>query len=121
MSNMSMQNSTATGDSRSDFDVNIGRIAMAFARLRGLNQGQLAAAIGVSSPTMSGRIRGSAPWQAWEIQAMASVLDREPGDFYRDPDELLRSRCFAPSSLLSVLDGGNEPDDTPPPTLRVVG
>lgn len=89
------------------------KVIAGLARMQGLNDSGLARKMGMSRQTLSTRLSGQSTITPWEMDGFAVVLGVERQVLEGDPTdalqwvinnkpELLRSRCFAGSSLVAA-------------------
>jgi hypothetical protein len=92
-------------------DERISAAVRLFASIHGMNQSQVALAIGMTVPTMSNRMTCANSWQAREVEALADYFDRPVSDLYLPVEELVRSRCAYQKAQFTVHDGGDDGTD----------
>lgn len=104
------------------FAANLKRVIEILMAANGKKPGEMRSLMHVSRGTWYNRM-ADGEWSARQMVELAKVLDTSVETLYGSPDELVRSRCFAPLALVNGL--GDQEDatsvtDAIRPTLTVV-
>lgn len=84
----------------------------AHAARRGLQQQQLADALGYQQPQISKRLRGLVPFTLNEISTLAALMEVQPGDLMPPPGELVRRQGLEPRTRWFGVTAGHEGSTT---------
>lgn len=77
-----------------DYAARIRRNLRVLLRWRDMTARDFAARLGWDESMLSRRLGGKTAITATEVGKFAEVLEVEPGVFYKDPDDLISSRCY---------------------------
>ncbi len=67
----------------------IGRMIRILMKVRNVSVNDIAGLLGISAAQVYNRLNGKTDIAAHELRAIADRLDVNPGEFFRDPDDLV--------------------------------